>query len=157
MRMPRRRHLVAVAVLAALAAALTVAVVRATGSGDATPAAASWAPAPRHARGLSVLATAGNGRYALHTTHGAVTFLAGVNLGATTPGHQPGELAITASDYRRWFAEMGNLGIRAVRIYTIHPPAFYRELARYNRAHAGAPLYLLQGVYLPDESYRDKP
>ena len=157
MRMPRRRHLVAVAVLAALAAALTVAVVRATGSGDATPAVASWAPAPRHARGLSVLATAGNGRYALHTAHGAVTFLAGVNLGATTPGHQPGELAITASDYRRWFAEMGNLGIRAVRIYTIHPPAFYRELARYNRAHAGAPLYLLQGVYLPDESYPDKP
>jgi hypothetical protein len=86
-----------------------------------------------------------------------VGFLAGVNLGATTPGHQPGELAITAADYRRWFAEMGELGIRAVRIYTIHPPAFYDELAAYNRAHEDAPLYLVQGVYLPDESYTAKP
>ena len=79
-----------------------------------------------------------------------------MNLGSTTPTHQPGELAITAADYRRWFAQMGAMGVRAVRIYTIHPPAFYRELAAYNRAHAEAPLYLVQGVYLPDESY-DQP
>src|SRR6187402_3509648 len=111
----------------------------------------------RHTGGLTVLARAGHGRYALHTAHGAVTFLAGVNLGATTPGHQPGELAITAADYRRWFAEMGRLGIRAVRIYTIHPPAFYTELRAYDRSHPDAPLYLVQGVYLPDESYPARP
>ncbi len=48
---------------------------------------------------------------------------------------------------------MGDLGIRVVRIYTLHPPAFYDELAAYNEAHADAPLYLVQGAYLPDESY----
>lgn len=117
----------------------------------------SWAPAPRRVRGLSVVATAANGRYSLHTKHGDVPFLAGVNLGATTPGHQPGELAITASQYRRWFVEMGQVGFRSVRIYTIHPPAFYTELARYNRLHPRAPLYLIQGVYLPDETYNEKP
>ena len=121
------------------------------------PRAASWAPAPRLAGGVSVVATAGNGRYALHTKHGDVPFLAGVNLGATTPGHQPGELAITAAQYRRWFVEMGEVGFRSVRIYTIHPPAFYSELARYNRLHPRAPLYLIQGVYLPDETYNEKP
>jgi hypothetical protein len=52
---------------------------------------------------------------------------------------------------------MGELGVRAVRIYTIHPPAFYAELRRYNEAHPDAPLYLIQGVYLPDESYPTKP
>ncbi len=104
-----------------------------------------------------MVARAGDGRYALHTRHGDVTFLPGINLGATTPGHQPGELAIAASDYRRWFTEMGELGLRAVRIYTIHPPAFYTELARYNAAHPDAPLYLLQGVYLPDETYPSAP
>jgi hypothetical protein len=134
----RRYALVAVA--AALAAAGAIVVVRAAGGGDGTTEA-SWAPSPRHTGGLTVLARAGNGRYALHTEHGDVTFLPGVNLGATTPGHQPGELPITAADYRRWFAEMGRLGIRAVRIYTIHPPLFYTELRAYNRAHPDAPLY----------------
>jgi len=48
---------------------------------------------------------------------------------------------------------MGWLGIRVVRIYTIHPPAFYAELARHNAENPDRPLYLMQGVYLPDESY----
>ncbi|MFB9361516.1 hypothetical protein [Actinoplanes nipponensis] len=120
------------------------------------PAGRSWAPAPRAAGGLSSLATAGRGEFALHTVGGDVTFLPGVNLGGTTPGHQPGELAITAGQYRTWFAAMTWLGIRVVRIATIHPPAFYRELAAHNRADPGRPLYLMQGVYLPDESYIEK-
>ena len=152
----RRRHLLIAAALAGVAVAAAIAVVAVTGGKEEAPEV-SWAPAPRQVRGLTVLAQAGKGRYALHTTHGDVGFLAGVNLGATTPGHQPGELAITAADYRRWFAEMRDLGIRAVRIYTIHPPAFYDELAAYNHAHPEAPLYLVQGVYLPDESYTTKP
>ena len=153
---PCRRHLLAVTALAAFGALAAAVVVGVTGGGQDTREA-SWAPAPREVRGLTVLAQSGHRRYALHTAHGDVGFLAGVNLGATTPGHQPGELAITAADYRRWFAEMGDLGVRAVRIYTIHPPAFYDELAAYDRAHADAPLYLVQGVYLPDESYRARP
>jgi hypothetical protein len=92
-------------------------------------------------------------RFVVHTRSGDQEFVPGVNLGATTPGHAPGELAITAADYRRWFKDMGQTGIRAVRIYTIHPPAFYEELAAYNRAHPVRPLYLVQGVYLPDEAY----
>ena len=72
---------------------------------------------------------------------------------ATTPGHYPGEVAIEATDYRRWFAQMGAMGIRAVRIYTIHRPDFYTELLAYNTLHPDAPLYLMQGVYPPDESY----
>lgn len=122
----------------------------------APPAGASWAPAARQVGGLNVLATAGDGRFTLHTAGGDVTFLPGVNLGSTTPGHQPGELSVTREQYRRWFAGMGWLGIRVVRIYTIHPPAFYQELARHNRANPDQPLYLMQGVYLPDESYIEK-
>jgi hypothetical protein len=41
--------------------------------------------------------------------------------------------------------------IRFVRVYTIHPPQFYSELRRYNTVHRTAPLYLVQGVYLPDD------
>ncbi len=117
------------------------------------PAGRSWAPAPRVTGGLRGLATAGRGEFALHTATGDVTFLPGVNLGSTTPGHQPGELSVTAQQYRTWFAAMAWLGIRVVRIYTIHPPSFYTELVAHNRANPDRPLYLMQGVYPPDESY----
>jgi hypothetical protein len=117
------------------------------------PAGSSWAPRPTTERGLRLAATAGDGRFVLHTAGGDRTFLPGVNLGSTTPGHQPGELSISAAQYRSWFAAMGWLGIRVVRIYTIHPPAFYTELARHNAENPDRPLYLMQGVYLPDESY----
>lgn len=110
-------------------------------------------PAPVTVAGLRVLAQPQGDRLALHTTGGDVTFWTGVNLGSTTPGHSPGELAVGAADYRRWLGQMHALGLRTVRVYTIHPPALYDELAALNRAHPGDPLYLVQGVYLPDESY----
>jgi hypothetical protein len=113
----------------------------------------SWAPQPTTAGGLSTVAAARGGRLLLHTRHGDVDFWSGVNLGSTTPGHSPGELAISREDYRRWFTQMGQMGIHTLRIYTIHPPAMYEELEAYNEAHADAPIYLVQGVYLPDESY----
>jgi hypothetical protein len=122
----------------------------------APPVGPSWAPTPVTVDGLRMAATAGSTAFALHTASGDKTFLPGVNLGSTTPGHQPGELAVTRDDYRSWFAAMSWLGIRVVRIYTIHPPAFYDELAAHNRAHEDRPLYVMQGVYLPDESYVEK-
>jgi hypothetical protein len=155
MSSPRLPYALVLAALAALAAVAATVVMR--DGGDDRVRAVSWRPAPTRSKGLSVLATARDGRYALRTAHGSVGFLAGVNLGATTPGHQPGELALGGAQYRRWFVQMGQLGIRAVRIYTIHPPAFYAELRRYNAAHPDAPLYLIQGVYLPDETYPAKP
>jgi hypothetical protein len=117
------------------------------------PPGRSWAPSPVVRDALSTVASVDDAQLILHTKGGPVTFLPGVNLGSTEPGHQPGELPSTAADYRSWFAAMGWLGIRVVRVYTIHPPAFYSELLRYNRAHPDRPLYLVQGVYLPDESY----
>ncbi len=113
----------------------------------------SWAPAVRTTDGLASVATSTASGFRLHTASGDKTFVPGMNLGSTTPTHQPGELAMTAADYRRWFTDMGAMGVRAVRVYTIHPPAFYDELATYNQEHPEAPLYLVQGVYLPDESY----
>ena len=118
------------------------------------PAATDWTPAPEKVDGLSVLAASDKDGFRLHTASGDKTFLPGVNLGSTTPLHQPGEVGtIEAEHYQRWFDEMGDLGIRVVRIYTLHPPAFYDELAAYNQAHADAPLYLVQGAYLPNEEY----
>jgi hypothetical protein len=78
----------------------------------------------------------------------AQRFWAGVNLGTTIPGHDPGELAITRAEYDRWLAEMGVLGVRVIRVYTLQRPVFYAALASYDRRHPHAPLWLLQGIYL---------
>ncbi|KRF12456.1 hypothetical protein ASG90_15955 [Nocardioides sp. Soil797] len=114
----------------------------------------SWSPTPSVVNGLDLVAESDADGFRLHTASGDKTFLPGINLGSTVPLHQPGEIdVLTADDYRRWFAEMADLGIRVIRNYTLHPPAFYDELARWNEAHDDAPLFLVQGVYLPDESY----
>ena len=120
------------------------------------PQGTSWAPAPREAGGLRMVASSDGRDLRLHTVDGDRTFLPGVNLGSTTPGRLPGEPAISAAQYRAWFAAMSWLGIRVVRIYTLHPPAFYQQLAAYNQANADRPLYFVQGVPLPGDAYLDR-
>jgi hypothetical protein len=80
-------------------------------------------------------------------------FWPGVNLGVTTPGHHPGELAPTREDYDRWLDGMRRLGARVVRVYTILRPVFYEALDAHNRRHPEAPLYFIQGVWIPEEEF----
>jgi hypothetical protein len=80
----------------------------------------------------------------------------GSYLGATTPGHFPGELSPTYDDYRRWFSDMENLGIQVVRVYTILPPGFYQALMDHNKS-ARKKLWFIQGIWPPeDELAKDK-
>ena len=152
-RMPRVPQIAGLVLTLALGAA----VLGGCGSDAAQSPDDSWAPAPQVINGLTTLAsTTGSGEdleLALHTKKGPVTFWGGINIGTTTPGHNPGELSVPAETYRAWFPQMAEMGIRFVRVYTILPPFFYEEFASYNAAHPDAPLYLIQGVYLPDESY----
>jgi len=78
-------------------------------------------------------------------------FLAGINLGVTVPGHYPGELAVPAETYRRWFPMMTDLGIHIIRVYTIQRPHFYEELRAYNLDHPDEPLFLVHGVWIDEE------
>jgi len=78
------------------------------------------------------------------------TFWYGINLGATTPGHSPGELSPSYDDYRRWFNDIEELGIQVIRIYTILPPDFYKALVDHNES-AKKKLWFVQGIWPPDE------
>jgi hypothetical protein len=146
------------AVMAAMALAFAVVTsgcgtVSAAQAPPSTATPKSWAPRPDERAGLSRLAFAEGDKLYLQTVSGRRSFIAGVNLGSTVPGTQPGELAVSAADYRRWFPQMAALGLRAVRVYTILPPSFYQELAAYNAAHPDEPLYLVQGVWIPEEEF----
>jgi hypothetical protein len=112
--------------------------------------------APRKVDGLTLPARVEGRSVDVATTHGfSSIFWAGVNLGSTIPGRQPGEVAATRRDYDRWLAGIGELGARVIRIYTILRPSFYDALAAYNRAHSAHPLFVIQGVWLPDETEFD--
>lgn len=78
-------------------------------------------------------------------------FLKGINLGVGLPGTQAGDLAASREQYAAWFARMAELGFNNLRVYTLHYPRFYEELARYNAAHPDKPLYLFHGAWLDEE------
>lgn len=77
-------------------------------------------------------------------------FIKGINLGVSVPGTQPGQLAATREDYRRWFKLIKEAGYNTIRIYTLHFPRFYEELELFNLAHPGSPLLLMQGIWLEE-------
>ncbi|MEC0255154.1 hypothetical protein [Paenibacillus lautus] len=78
-------------------------------------------------------------------------FAKGVNLGATVPGHYPGELPATEEDYLRWFKQIDDMGANVIRVYTVHNPVFYSALVKYNRDKGDDPLYFMQGIWSPEE------
>ncbi len=71
----------------------------------------------------------------------------GVNIGISKPRYFPGEAAITKEEYTRWFQYIGEMNANAVRVYTLHPPAFYQALYDYNKK-AKNPIYLFHGVWI---------
>ena len=79
----------------------------------------------------------------------------GVNLGAGAPGHFPGEFAFTRDDYRRYLRFARELHANAIRVYTLHPPAFYEALREENEANPERPLWLFQGVWTELPSSND--
>ncbi len=83
-------------------------------------------------------------------------FVKGINLGISLPGTQPGNLAATREDYRRWFGLIKEAGYNAIRLYTLHFPRFYEELSLYNLDHPQNPLLVIHGIWLEEnEAARD--
>ena len=66
----------------------------------------------------------------------------GVNMGIAKPGSFPGETKITKQEYARWFDQISDMNANALRVYTIHPPAFYEALYEHNRFREN-PIYLI--------------
>jgi hypothetical protein len=139
-----------------LAAALGLLCLLAAGSRDPSHAAVaiSYAGQPLRIGHLTLpAAVRGPAIDLAQAGHLVPRFWPGVNLGSTVPGTLPGEVAPTRADYDRWLAGMGRLGARVVRVYTILRPQFYDALASHDRAHPGAPLYFIQGVWIPEDRF----
>ena len=127
--------------------------------GNAAPVApdasttGDWSPVTNTQGGLTGFAQTRGDQLLISTGAGVREFVAGVNLGPTIPGRQPGEQAIGREDFRRWFPQMAGMGFRALRVYTIMPPSFYQELRAFNLENPSAPLMLIHGVWIPEDRF----
>jgi hypothetical protein len=101
--------------------------------------------------------TAGS-RFEVRTASGWEPFyIKGINLGAALPGRNPSEFPDSAT-YETWVAQIGEMGANTIRLYTIHPPRFYRAIERHNLRHPDRPLWLMHGVWTelpPRHDYED--
>lgn len=70
-----------------------------------------------------------------------------LNVGAALPGRHPSEFPADAATYERWIAMAAEMNVNTLRVYTIHPPHFYRALRRWNLAHPASPMWLIHGVW----------
>lgn len=73
----------------------------------------------------------------------------GINLGAGIPGYFATDYAIDKDTYKRWFANIQNMGANTIRVYTILSPNFYEAFYEYNKGRDD-PLYLIHGVWVND-------
>ncbi|MEQ1620898.1 MAG: hypothetical protein ABL919_05790 [Methylococcales bacterium] len=78
-------------------------------------------------------------------------FIKGVNIGAAKPGSFPGEMAITQTEYSRWFRYIAKMNANTIRVYTTQSPVFYQAFYDYNRLNPAKPLYLFQGVWINED------
>ena len=101
--------------------------------------------------GIKQVSTVKNAHLAVYDGTGwKAQFWNGMNMGASLPGHSPGELAPTKEDYLRWFPQMKEMNVDVVRVYTILNPEFYEALRDFNSDRED-PLWLIQGVWSPEE------
>ena len=122
--------------------------------GDSGPEGPSYAGDPVTVKGMKLPARVEGENVSIGIDGGfSPRFWPGVNLGTTLPGTFPGEVAPAREDYDRWLVEMGELGVRLLRVYTILPPRFYDAFAEYNLSNPQEPIHLLHGVWIPEEEF----
>lgn len=119
---------------------------------DPGSAAVAKANLERGAVSISYKFTASKDGFAISANGGAYKpfWPYGLNFSATLPGRTPGQYEATADQLRRWIETAGEMGCNTLRTHTVQSPDFYRELRRYNLAHPGKPIFLLQGAWFQD-------
>jgi tetratricopeptide (TPR) repeat protein len=126
------------------------------------PEALSEVVLPTRVRPATTSLVARTGRRIIEVRDGSgqwsPTWIKAVNLGAALPGKFPSEFPPNDSTYERWIALIGDMGANAIRVYTVHPPHFYRALRDWNLAHLADPIFLIHGVWteLPPGDQEEK-
>lgn len=74
----------------------------------------------------------------------------GFNLNAEAPGDDLGEYSRDVTYYTDLISAAAEMGANAIRAYDLYSPELYRALYEYNSKEDVSPIYLYQGVKIPD-------
>jgi len=106
---------------------------------------------PQFTRPTTTIVAARSGNRVLEIPDGSGGFrpfwVKAVNLGAALPGKHPSEFPPDDGTYEGWIRTMAEMGANTVRVYTIHPPHFYRALRAWNLARPDSALWIIHGVW----------
>lgn len=75
----------------------------------------------------------------------------GVNMGMAKPGTFPGEAGIVYDEYFSWIEDIAQMNANVIRVYTLHPPDFYKALYDYN-SQSNTPVYVMHGFWLDEDN-----
>ena len=84
-------------------------------------------------------------------------YVSGVDMGlsaATTDMDNPN---VSFETYLEWFTQIKEMHANTVRVFTEMPPQFYSALLDYNTRNADDPLYLMHGIWFPENYMWDYP
>lgn len=84
-------------------------------------------------------------------------YVSGVDMGlsaATTDMDNPD---VPYETYLEWLTQIKEMHANTVRVFTEMPPQFYSALLDFNTQHADDPLYLMHGIWFPENYMWDYP